>query len=182
MKPTHFVRFLAKKDEMEVEDLFRHGPNMRTRQRAQAVRLSAMGYTAPTITGILGCHPQSVHNWLNAFDSGGVQALLDKPKSGRPLIATPDYRVRLVKAVKTNPKDLGYPFTVWTVTRLRAHLAMELRILLGDSRLRQIMKEEGLVFKRPKHSLEGKRDPKAFAEIKGILDALKKKPWNPVAV
>ena len=180
MKPPRFVRSLAAKERRQIEELFRRGPNARVRRRAQAVRLSAMGYTVPQVVEILGCNRQTVHNWFNAFEAGGCEALFDSPRSGRPVMATIDYRRRLVRAVKTNPRDLSYPFTVWTVTRLRAHMAKEMNILLSESRVRQIMKEEGLVFKRPKHTLAGKRDEDAFAEVRDILDRAKKGHWNPV--
>lgn len=180
MKPPRFVRSLAAKERRQIEELFRRGPNARIRRRAQAVRLSAMGYPAAQIVEIIGCSRQTVHNSFNAFEAGGCDALFDSPRSGRPAIATVDYRWRLVQAVKANPRDLSYPFTVWTVTRLRAHMAKEMNILLSESRVRQIMKEEGLVFKRPKHTLAGKRDEDAFAEMRDILNRAKKGHWNPV--
>lgn len=39
--------------------------------------------------------------------------------------------------------------------------------------------EEGLVFKRPCHTLSHKRDADAFASVREILEAAKKNPWNP---
>ena len=180
MKPPRFVRSLTAKERRQIEELFQRGPNARVRRRAQAVRLSAMGYAVAEIVEILGCNRQTVHNWFNAFEAGGCDALFDRSRSGRPAMATIDYRSRLVQAVKANPRDLSYPFTVWTVTRLRAHMAKEMNILLSESRVRQIMKEEGLVFKRPKHTLADKRDEDAFAEVRDILDRAKKSPWNPV--
>jgi hypothetical protein len=51
-------------------------------------------------------------------------------RAGRPIVATAEYRVSLVKAIKTSPRDLGYPFTVWTITRIRAHMAREMKTLL----------------------------------------------------
>lgn len=180
MTPQRYIRKLTKKECQEVEDIFRHGPSARIRQRAQAVRLSALGYPAPQIVEILGCNHQSVHNWFNAFEAQGSAGLYDQPRSGRPVIASPDYRANLVAAIKINPKKMGYPFTVWTITRIRAHLAREMHILLSESRVRQIMKEEGLVFKRPKHSLAHKRDQDGFAAVRDLLEQLKKSPWNPV--
>ena len=182
MKPPRFIRSLTRAQQDEVEELYRHGPNARIRRRAQAVRLSSMGYAVPQITEILGCNQQSIHNWLTAFEKGRGEALTDKPRSGRPVIATAQYRACLLQAVKTAPKDLGYPFTVWTITRLRAHVARKTRILLSESRVRQIMKEEELVFKRPRHTLRHKRDPDAFAAVRDILDRAKKNAWNPVPV
>lgn len=180
MKPQRFIRKLTKTERQEVENLFRKGPNNRVRKRAHAIRLSAMGYTVTQIAEILGCNRQSVHNWLYMFEQNGPQGLCDKPRSGRPAIATIDYRTKLVEAIKTNPRKIGYPFTVWTLTRIRAHMAREMRILLSESRVRQIMKEQGLVFKRPKHTLAQKRDQDAFAEVRDVLEQVKKSPWNPV--
>jgi transposase len=180
MRPQRFIRNLTKIEQQEIEELYRRGPNHRVRKRAQAIRLSAMGYTVTQIVQILGCNRQSIHNWFDMFEQNGPQGLCDKPRSGRPAIATIDYRTKLVEAIKTNPRKIGYPFTVWTLTRIRAHMAREMRILLSESRVRQIMKEEGLVFKRPKHTLAQKRDKDAFAEVRDILEQIKKSPWNPV--
>jgi len=180
MRPQRFIRDLTKTERQEVEKMFRRGPNNRVRKRAQAIRLSTMGYTITQIVEILGCNRQSIHNWLDTFETQGCQGLYDRPRSGRPVTATVDYRQRLVKAIKTNPRKMGYPFTVWTLTRIRAHMAREMRILLSESRVRQIMKEEGLVFKRPKHTLAQKRNQDAFAEVRDILEQIKKSPLNPV--
>ena len=179
MKPQRFIRDLTKAEHQEVENLFRKGPNNRVRKRANAVRLSALGYTVTQIVEILGCNRQSVHNWLDTFEAQGCQGLYDRPRSGRPVIATVDYRTRLVEAIKTNPRKMGYPFTVWTLTRIRAHMAREMQILLSESRVRQIMKEEGLVFKRPKQTLAQTRNQDAFAEVRDDLEQVKKSPWNP---
>ena len=100
MKPPRFVRSLTAEERRQIEELFRRGFNGRVRRRAQAVRLSVMGYSVPRIVEILGCNRQSVHNWLNGFEAGGCEALFDKPRSGRPAMATVDYRWRLVRAVK----------------------------------------------------------------------------------
>jgi transposase len=180
MKPQRFIKTLTKTERQETEKLYRRGPNNRIRKRAQAIRLSAMGYTVAQISEILGCNRQSIHNWFDLFEGQGRQGLYEKSRSGRPAIATLDYRIRLVEAIKTNPRKMGYPFTVWTLTRIRAHMARQMRILLSESRVRQIMKEERLVFKRPKHTLAQKRDKDAFAEVRDILKQVKKSPWNPV--
>ena len=180
MRPQRFIRKLTKKERQEIEHLYRKGPKKRVCNRAQAIRLNVMGYTIPQISEILGCNQQSIHNWFNAFEQDGFAGLYDKPRNGRPVVATADYRARLVKAIKTNPKNMGYPFTVWTITRIRAHMAKEMRILLSESRVRQIMKEEGLVFKRPKHTLAQKRDKDGFAAVRDLLEQVKKSPWNPI--
>ena len=53
MKPHRFVRRPSPASKRRIEDLFRRGPGHRVRRRANAVRLSAMGYTVPQITEVL---------------------------------------------------------------------------------------------------------------------------------
>jgi transposase len=171
---------LTSAEHRQIERLFKFAADARVRRRANIIRLSALGYTVPQIAEVVGCVLQTVRNCFEYFENGGIEALADAPRSGRPLKATPEYREKLVEAVKSSPKKIGYPFTVWTVVRLRAHMALEADVLLSDSRIRQIMKEENLVFKRPKHSLAEKRDGDAFASVRHLLDELKKSPWNPV--
>ena len=180
MRPQRFIGKLTKSESQQIESLYRKGPNNRVRKRAQAIRLSAKGYTIPQISEILGCNQQSIHNWFNCYQTSGLDGLYDNSRKGRPTIATTEYRSCLVNAIRTNPRQMGYPFTVWTITRIRAHMARELKILLSESRVRQIMKEEGLVFKRPKHSLAQKRNKDAFAEVRDLLEQVKKSPWNPI--
>lgn len=180
MKPQRFIRTLTKQESQEIEKLFRKGPNNRVRKRAHAIRLSPMGYSVTQISDILGCNRQSVHNWFDPFESKGYPGLFDKSLSGRPPTATPDYRGRLIEVIKTNPRDMGSPFTVWMITRIRAHMAREMSILLSGSRVRQIMKEQDLVFKRPKPTLAKKQDKDAFAAVRDILEQAKKSTWNPV--
>ena len=64
---------LLKKERQEIEKLYRRGPNNRVRKRAQAIRLSAMGYTVTQIAEILGCNRQSIHNWFDLFEAQGCQ-------------------------------------------------------------------------------------------------------------
>lgn len=181
MRLSRFVRPLTPAEQAAIDDLFRYHALQRVRRRANAVRLSALGYTVAQIAQVLAAGYQTVHSWLDAFEDQGTAGLIDKPRSGAPPKATPDYRKHLREAVAANPHDLGYPFTVWSVVRLRAHLAKLTDVLLGEDRLRQLLKQEGLVFKCPKHTLKNKRDEEAFRKVKGLLDELKKTPWTPTA-
>ena len=93
MRPQRFIRTLTKIEGQEIEQLFRRGPNNRVRKRAQAIRLSAMGYTVTQIVQILGCNRQSIHNWFDLFEAQGCQGIYDKPRSGRPVIRVHLFRL-----------------------------------------------------------------------------------------
>ena len=57
--------------------------------------------------------------WARRFNAGGVAALRDAPRSGRPPTHTPDVRSRLIALAVQEPRTLGHPFALWTLERLQ---------------------------------------------------------------
>jgi transposase len=104
----------------------------------------------------------------------GLAGLQPRKSTGRRSRATPEYRKALRQAVQTQPSELGYDFSVWSVGRLNAHLKKETGISFGDDRLRAILREEGFSFQRPKHTMKGKRDEARYETARRQLKRLKK--------
>ncbi|MFE5941903.1 transposase [Streptomyces sp. NPDC056480] len=52
--------------------------------RAECVRLSGQGRTPAEIAGIVAVHPVTVRGALCRYAAGGLPALADAPRSGRP--------------------------------------------------------------------------------------------------
>ena len=105
-----------------------------------------------------------------------MASLIDRPRSGRPTKATLAYRHMLRMALQDGPLAHGYLFTVWSVARLNTHLSKATGISYEESRLRKLMHAEGFVFRRPKHTLKGKRNEKAFRRAQRQLTRLKRGP------
>jgi transposase len=63
-----------------------------------------------------------VRYWLAAYQAGGIAALADAPRQGRPPKADPAYLVALAAVVATPPRTLGMSFDVWTSSRLSTYL------------------------------------------------------------
>jgi transposase len=53
-------------------------------RRVQAVVLAKQGRTAQDIADSLGCSLKAVTNWVTQYNRGGIQALHERPRSGRP--------------------------------------------------------------------------------------------------
>ncbi len=68
----------------ELRILHKSGKSHRQRQRAQAVLLSARGMSLDQLAFVFECDRDTVSDWLDDWQSGGVQALADAAKSGRP--------------------------------------------------------------------------------------------------
>ena len=71
--------------------------------------------------------------------------------------------------------ELGYNFAIWTIDRLRAHLAKETGIELSESRLRALLKRKGYRYRRPKRDLGHLQNKDAKAAAREQLEELKKR-------
>ncbi|WP_414167059.1 helix-turn-helix domain-containing protein [Streptoverticillium reticulum] len=54
------------------------------RQPAECIRLLGHGRTIADVAGLLGCNPVTVRAAIHRFEKGGIAALPDAPRPGRP--------------------------------------------------------------------------------------------------
>lgn len=174
-----FVRPLTRAEQKELARLVRTGTQARLVRRAQMVRMSAQGHPVARIAEAWGVHRQTVRRTIKAFNADGPAALADKARTGRPPKATGQYVALLKEAVATSPRDLGYPFSSWTLQRLREHLARRTGTVLHPAYLSGLMAREGIVYRRPKHVMAHLRNPQDYDEKKALLDFLKNAPSKP---
>ena len=173
MSRPAYVRKLAKSEQRELSRLIRSNQDARVLRCAQMVRLSASGKKTIEIAEMWDVTIATVLRAIQNFNSGGLKSLADKPRKGRPRKTTNQY-VRLLKgAVQKSPRDFGYPFSSWTLQRLREHLGHKTGTLLNPCYLSQLMAREGIVYRRPKHVMAHLQNPRDYNEKKAILEFLK---------
>lgn len=174
-----FVRTLTADERKALSRLIRSERDARIVRRAQMIRLSAEGITTPKISALWDVNDQTVRRTIQRFEAEGLAGLRDKPRKGRPAKKTDRYVALLKEAVHKSPRDMGYPFSSWTLERLREHLALQTGIQLHPNSLSRIMAANDIVYRRPKHSMTHLRDPEEYDEKKAILDFLKKGRFVP---
>lgn len=145
-------------------------------QRATGVRMMGLGQTSAQVAGQLAVTPATVRNWFTRWQEGGVQALVNRPKAGRPRQATEAYWQVIADALESAPSRFGYTFTIWTLVRLRDHAEQQTGIHLHANYLSEQMKRHGYVYRRPKHDLAHKQDAQARDAAAVALEGLKKTP------
>lgn len=91
-------------------------------------------------------------------------------------IADANYVQQLATTLDTDPRELGYGFSVWTINKVRLYLAKSTGILLSYSRMRALLRKHGFVHRQPKHDLSELQDEQAKAVATELLDWLKKSP------
>src|SRR5215475_1160706 len=108
----------------EIETLLRQ-PTLppRLRERLEMVKAAALGWDWEVIADWSGRSERTVRHWLARFTLGGIPALADAPRAGRPPTADATYHAALDAVADRDPRTLGLPFDAWTSTRLSAYLA-----------------------------------------------------------
>ena len=79
-------------------------PQKRSWKRVQAVLLAKQGWTAARIAPALGCSLRSVKNWVAQYNHGGIEALREQPRPGRPRSLAPEHYPRLRQRIEAPPR------------------------------------------------------------------------------
>lgn len=167
---------LSEEQQAAVEQAINHAPQPEVRQRAIAIRLLHLGHTPEAIAEMLAVAPSSVWNWHRRYRAAGINGLANRPRSGRPAKADAGYRAEVERALDTDPRELGYAFSVWTINKLRKHLEGQTGILLSYTQFRALLSKQAYVYRQPKHDLSDLQDVDAKAAAEEFLDWLKKSP------
>ncbi len=79
-------------------------PQKRSWKRLQAVLLAKRGWTAAHIATSLSCSPKAVKNWVAQYNRGGIEALREQPRPGRPRALAPEHYPRLRQRLDAPPR------------------------------------------------------------------------------
>jgi transposase len=167
---------LSDEQQTGVEQAINHSPLPEVRQRAIAIRLLHLGHQPEEVAEIMAVAPSTIWNWHRRYRAEGVSGLAHRAKSGRPSKADANYLAEVESALATDPRDLGYAFSVWTINKLRKHLEKQTGILLSYTRFRALLSKHDYVYRQPKHDLSDLQDEAAKAAAEELLDWLKKSP------
>jgi len=156
-------------------ELRRQDLRPRVRERLEMVKARALGHEVAAIMRWSGRTERTIGHWVRCFVQGGVAALSDAPRAGRPARADAAYQQALERAVTTPPRDLGLGFDVWTSARLSTYLAQTTGISLAPSWIRGLLRRRRFACGRPKHTLKHLQDPAEVAACQAQLAAVGEK-------
>ncbi len=88
----------------QLQELAQALPQKRIWRRAQAVVLAKQGRTARDIADAPGCSLKAVKNWVAQYNAGGIEALRERPRSGRPPLLDPAQYPHLKRHLDAPPR------------------------------------------------------------------------------
>jgi transposase len=177
MEPEEERRVRAARDSLTAVEaaLRRRDVAPRVRERLEMVKGVALGQSPAAVALWSRRGARTVERWLAAFAAGGIAALADAPRSGRPVRADATYLAALERAVDTPPRTLGLLFDAWTSPRLSAYLAETTGVRIAPGWVRALLARQRFRVGRPKHTLGHLQDSVARAACEELLRAVGEK-------
>jgi transposase len=159
--------FVADHQTLEqLHDLVQAIPQKRLWRRVQTVVLATQGWTAQDIADALGCSLKAVKNWVGQYNRGGIQALHERPRSGRPLRLDPQEYPRLKQRLEDppRPEDGVCTFRGRDVQRI---LEQEFGVLMSLQAVYDLLARFGYssLMPRPQHEDANPEVQEFFKEI-----------------
>jgi transposase len=134
--------------------------------RYQAVVLAKQGHSAPDIAHTLSCSRRAVQTWIAQYNHGGVQALHERPHTGRPpRLVGPD-RLRFQERLEAGPTPEDGVCTL-RGRDLRRLLQDEFGVTLSRQAMYDLLHRLGYssLMPRPQHEQANPEVQEFFKEI-----------------
>lgn len=146
---------LKSKQRKEIQQALAQGAEVRLYRRLLALLEVDQGRPVVAVARSLQVSRRSVHAWLHTYAAAGtLEALADRPRSGRPPVWDEEGQGWLQQLLAHSPEAYGYQATVWTVPLLQE----QMRHLLGERvaarTLRRHLHALGYSWKRSRYVLE----------------------------
>lgn len=160
----------------ELHTLYRTETKARLARRLQAVWLARQGRTCPEIISVTGASRRSIQQWVARYNSGGVEELLDKLRSGRPAFLTDAQQEQLKARVKAGPRE-GDILSVFNAAAIDRLVEKEFGVLYSLRGMQALLGRLGFSYQcpRPRHE---QSDPEAQDAFKKGLQAGWKRSEN----
>ncbi len=175
------VRPITDDEGNRLRRIVRHGREPVEVKRAQVILASAQGFTPPKIGVIALMSEDYVRHLIHQFNLHGFSMLKPHWGPGPKAKFSEEQRESLVALGTSRPKDLGLPFTQWSLSRLRRE-AIQRGIVpsISEEWLRVILLEADISHQSLR---TWKKSPDPEREVKKqYIEKLTRQPHNPPVV
>jgi transposase len=168
--PEVFVRPVSMAEGRRLQRIGRTAKDPVKLRRAIVVLMSAQGQSVPDIAHLLKCSPEYVRGVIHDFNDIGFGALDPKWSGGRPKTISEVVRRQICLIARCCPRDLGLPFSTWSLSKLAEHLAA-VGVVASISResIRQILRDGGISWQATK-TWKASNDPDFIPKMAAVLE------------
>ncbi len=150
----------------------------RVSERIHFVLLNARGYSPAQIADLYQVDERTVIQWLERYQAAGLAGLDDRPRTGRPRLASAAAEAEACRCLDESPRVVAVERTTWTRRLLQRHLGERLACFLSSRSVSRLIHRLDFVWTRPKLALK-QGDPEAEALLAAIDAAIAAAPDAP---
>jgi transposase len=167
--PEVFVRTVSMTEGQRLQRIGRTAKDPVKLRRAIVVLMSAQGQSAPDIAHLLDCSQEYVRGVIHDFNDIGFRALDPKWSGGRPKTISEQVRRQVRLIARCCPRDLGLPFSAWSLSKLAEHLvAAGVVASISREGVRQILRAGGVSWQATK-TWKASSDPDFIPKMYRVL-------------
>jgi transposase len=112
--------------------------------RLHGLLLLATGHSCQQVAELLGEDDTTVQRWLHRFEQGGLRALHESERPGRPRSIDQTRWRDLQADLQKSPRDFGLTGALWDGLSLSEHLRRRYRVRLGVRQCQRIFRQMGV--------------------------------------
>jgi transposase len=139
------------------------------KRRVRAGRLLLGGKTPPEVARLVGAPRQTVYRWREVLNSGGIDALRDMRRGGRPPQLGAGELSRLYVMLLEGAPAHGFSTPLWTLKRVRQLIEREFGVQYSEVHVWRLLGQLGLSNQKP--------DRRALERNEGAIQQWRKRTW-----
>jgi transposase len=148
----------------------------RVAKRLRAVVLNSEGHTSGELANILQAPRSKVSEWLQRYQTDGIDGLLEGCRSGRPSELTEKQQHQLGDILDSGPVAYGLDSGIWTSPMIAWVIEEEFGVQYHPGHVRKLLHSWGFSVQRPRRVLARADAAAQDRWHRRTYPALKKKP------
>lgn len=111
--------------------------------RLHGLLLLVAGCSCREVAELFGEDETTVQRWVHRFEQGGLQALRETHRPGRPRSLDPGQWRELQEDLRKSPLDFGLTIATWNGLSLSEHLRRRFGVHLGVRQCQRVFRQMG---------------------------------------
>jgi len=133
--------------------------------RLHGLLLVTAGQSCRQVAELFGEDGTTVQRWVRRFELGGLEALREGERPGRPRTLEGVQWRKLQSDLRKSPRDFGLAATLWDGPVLSEHLRRRYRVELGVRQCQRLFRRMGFRLRKPRPQI-APADPLKIAAVK----------------
>lgn len=148
-----------------IQDEIARSEEARYDHRLHGILLVSQGLSAARVGEWFGQDARTVARWIHRFETRGFAGLHEGERPGRPARLSPRQVAAVDRALRQEPRALGYAQTLWDGKLLAHHVVARYGVALGVRQCQRLFHQLGFRQRKPRPVI-AQADPVAQAAFK----------------